>query len=92
MTEKSLDEMFFETKLGKYDVVRNAIELIKVKKDEEGYAHLPQTLLLNKALREILENNMTYEQIEQLKKEKSANKAKQQEAANATAENANAEK
>jgi len=79
MTERSLDELFFETKLGKYDVVRNAIELIKVKKDEEGYAHLPQTLLLNKALREVLENNITYEQVEQLKKEKAAKKAKQQE-------------
>ncbi|WP_413853220.1 hypothetical protein [Candidatus Ruminimicrobium bovinum] len=85
MTEKSLDEMFFETKLGKYDVVRNAIELIKVKKDEEGYAHLPQTLLLNKVLREVLENNMTYEQIEKLRQEKKAKKAKQQEDANATA-------
>lgn len=88
MTEKSLDEMFFETKLGKYDVVRNAIELIKVKKDEEGYAHLPQTLLLNKALREVLENNMTYEQIEKLKQEKKTKKAQAQEAANATAESA----
>jgi hypothetical protein len=70
--EKPLDQVFFESQMGKYDVVKLAIEWIKVKKDEEGYKNLSQTQLLDKAVRDVLTKNTqeVMAEIEDLKKKK----------------------
>lgn len=75
-TEKNVEELFFASGKGKYDVVKLAIEWIKVKKYDEGYKHLSQTELLDKALRDVLAGEATYEKIAEIEKNK---KAKQEE-------------
>lgn len=79
--EKPLDQVFFESQMGKYDVVKLAIEWIKVKKDEEGYKNLSQTQLLDKAVRDVLTKNPQEieAEIEDLKKKKIVKPVKQEE-------------
>ena len=79
--EKPLDQVFFESKIGKYEVVKLAIEWIKVKKDEEGYKNLSQTQLLDKAVRDVLSKTQEeiLAEIEDLKKKKIAKQVKQEE-------------
>jgi len=79
--EKPLDQVFFESQMGKYDVVKLAIEWIKVKKDEEGYKNLSQTQLLDKAVRDVLTKNTkeVMAEIEDLKKKKTVKPVKQEE-------------
>jgi len=79
--EKPLDQVFFESQMGKYDVVKLAIEWIKVKKDEEGYKNLSQTQLLDKAVRDVLTKNTqeVMAEIEDLKKKKIVKPVKQEE-------------
>jgi hypothetical protein len=79
--ERALDEVFFESKMGKYEIVKLAIEWIKVKKDEEGYKNLSQTQLLDKAVRDVLTKNTkeVMAEIEDLKKKKTVKPVKQEE-------------
>lgn len=79
--ERALDEVFFESKMGKYEIVKLAIEWIKVKKDEEGYKHLSQTQLLDKAVRDVLSRKQedTELEIAELKKKKIVKQVKQEE-------------
>jgi len=79
--ERALDEVFFESKMGKYEIVKLAIEWLKVKKDEEGYKNLSQTQLLDKAVRDVLTKNTkeVMAEIEDLKKKKTVKPVKQEE-------------
>lgn len=79
--ERALDEVFFESKMGKYEIVKLAIEWLKVKKDEEGYKNLSQTQLLDKAVRDVLTRNTkeVMAEIEDLKKKKTVKPVKQEE-------------
>lgn len=81
VVERPLDEVFFESKMGKYEIVKLAIEWIKVKKDEEGYKHLSQTQLLDKAVRDVLSQKQedTELEIAELKKKKIVKQVKQEE-------------
>ncbi|MDD3065292.1 MAG: hypothetical protein PHI20_06500 [Endomicrobiaceae bacterium] len=79
--ERALDEVFFESKMGKYEIVKLAIEWLKLKKDEEGYKNLSQTQLLDKAVRDVLTRNTkeVMAEIEDLKKKKIVKTVKQEE-------------
>ena len=79
--ERALDEVFFESKMGKYEIVKLAIEWLKLKKDEEGYKNLSQTQLLDKAVRDVLTRNTkeVMAEIEDLKKKKIVKPVKQEE-------------
>jgi hypothetical protein len=79
--ERALDEVFFESKMGKYEIVKLAIEWLKLKKDEEGYKNLSQTQLLDKAVRDVLTRNTkeVMAEIEDLKKKKTVKPVKQEE-------------
>jgi hypothetical protein len=80
--ERALDEVFFESKMGKYEIVKKlAIEWLKLKKDEEGYKNLSQTQLLDKAVRDVLTRNTkeVMAEIEDLKKKKIVKTVKQEE-------------
>ncbi|MDD5020857.1 MAG: hypothetical protein PHR82_01825 [Endomicrobiaceae bacterium] len=81
VVEKPLDQVFFESKMGKYEIVKLAIEWIKVKKDEEGYKHLSQIQLLDKAVRDVLGKKQqdTESEIAELKKKKIVKQVKQEE-------------
>lgn len=81
VAERALDEVFFESKVGKYEIVKLAIDWIKVKKDEEGYKHLSQTQLLDKAVRDVLSQKKEDIELEiaELKKKKITKQVKQEE-------------
>ena len=70
--EKPTEELFFDSGMGKYEVTKLAIEWIKVKKDEDGYKKLSQPELLDKAVRDVVSGEATYEKIEEIKNKKMA--------------------
>ena len=72
--EKPVEELFFESGMGKYDVTKLAIEWIKVKKNEEEYRKLSQKDLLDRAIRDVVTGVATYKGIEDLKKKKNASR------------------
>ena len=82
--ERPIEEVFFASGKGKYEVTKLAIDWIKVKKDEDEYRKLSQADLLDKAVRDVLSGEATYEKIEEILKRKEAAKAEKQEE-NATA-------
>jgi len=79
--EKNVEELFFESGKGKYEVSKLAIDWIKVKKNEEGYKNLSQTQMLDKALRDVLTGEASYEKIAEIEKKK---KIKQEEQVSAS--------
>ena len=79
--EKNVEELFFNSGKGKYEVTKLAIDWIKVKKNEEGYKNLSQTEMLDKALRDVLSGEATYEKIAEIEKKK---QAKQEEVSSAS--------
>ena len=79
--EKNVEELFFESGKGKYEVSKLAIDWIKIKKNDEGYKNLSQTQMLDKALRDVLTGEATYEKIAEIEKKK---KAKQEEQVSAS--------
>lgn len=70
--EKPTEELFFDSGKGKYEVTKLAIEWIKVKKDDDGYRRLSQPELLDKAVRDVVSGEATYEKIEEIKNKKMA--------------------
>ena len=78
--EKPTEELFFDSGKGKYEVTKLAIEWIKVKKNDDEYRRLSQTELLDRAIREVVSGEATYEKIEEInKKREAAKEAKQEE-------------
>ncbi|MFA7074840.1 MAG: hypothetical protein WC234_06610 [Endomicrobiaceae bacterium] len=76
VSEKPLDQLFFDSKIGKYDIVKLAIEWIRVRKSDEDYRKLSQPQLLDKAIRDVLSGEATYEKIIDIENKKSAKEEK----------------
>jgi len=70
ISEKPLDQVYFDSKIGKYEIVKLAMEWIKAKKNDEDYKKLSQPQLLDKAIREVLDGQATYEKIAEIQKKK----------------------
>ena len=77
--ERPIEELFFASGKGKYEVTKLAIDWIKVKKDEDDYRKLSQAELLDKAVRDVLSGEATYEKIEEINKKREASKEEKQE-------------
>lgn len=76
--EKPIEEMFFASGKGKYEVTKLAIEWIKVVKKDDDYRKLSQPELLDKAIKDVLSGIATYKKIEEIKKKKAAAIEKQE--------------
>lgn len=70
--EKPIEELFFASGKGKYEVTKLAIEWIKAVKKDDDYRKLSQQELLDKAMRDVLSGVATYEKIEEINKKKVA--------------------
>ncbi len=77
--EKPIEEIFFDSGRGKYEVTKLAIEWIKVVKKDDDYRKLSQPELLDKAVRDVLSGVATYEKIAELKKKKNISSTEKQE-------------
>jgi len=66
--QSKLTEKVFKSKMGRYDIVRTALEWIEVNKYNEDYRKLGQAELISKALGDVVENIATPEKIEELRK------------------------
>jgi hypothetical protein len=73
-TNKPLEEKVLESKLGRYDLVKLALDWIEVKKSDEDYRRLTQADLLNKALSDVVDGTATQEKIAELKKKQTKQK------------------
>ncbi|MCL1972838.1 MAG: hypothetical protein FWG57_07640 [Endomicrobia bacterium] len=73
---KPLEQAVFESKMGRYEIVKLALDWIEVKKHEEDYRRLSQAELITKALNEVMDGTATAEKIEELKKKMKAKEAK----------------
>ena len=78
-------EAVFGSKLGRYEMVKLALDWLEVKKYDEDYRKLTQAELISKALDEVVDGTATPEKIEELRKKM---KAKENKAAEAEAEKA----
>jgi len=67
--------------LGRYDIVKTALQWIEVKKYDEDYRKLSQADLITKALDDVASNVATPEAIEELRKKNKEREAKKEEAA-----------
>ncbi len=81
LNEMQLAKEMSESKLGKYDIVKLALDWISVKKQDEDYRHLTQADLIVKALNDVVENVATPEKIEELRKKMKAKENKAAETA-----------
>ncbi len=70
--EKPVEELFFESGRGKYEVTKLAIEWMKVKKGDNEYRRLSQKELLDRAVKDVLSGEASYEKIEEIKKKRNA--------------------
>ena len=52
---KPLEQAVFESKMGRYEIVKFALDWIEVKKHEEDYRKLSQAELITKALNEVID-------------------------------------
>lgn len=68
--EKPIEELFFATGKGKYEVTSRAIEWVNLVKGEEEYKKLSQTELVDRALRDVLTGVATDEKMEEINKKK----------------------
>jgi len=78
-TNKPLEERVLESKLGRYDLVKTALDWIEVKKTDEDYRKLSQADLLNRAVADVVDGVATPEKITEIKKKQQ--KAQQKEEA-----------
>ena len=62
--------------MGRYEIVKLALDWIEVKKHEDDYRRLSQAELITKALNEVMDGTATAEKIEELKKKMKAKEAK----------------
>ncbi|MCL2484701.1 MAG: hypothetical protein FWF00_07500 [Endomicrobia bacterium] len=82
LTDAQLSEAVSVSKLGKYDLVKLALDWIEVKRHEEDYRRLTQAELIKKSLDDVVTGEATAEKIEELRKKIKAreNKAEAEEA------------
>jgi hypothetical protein len=67
-TETQLRSAVSMPRLGRYEVVKLALEWIEVIKRNEGYRKLTQAELINKALNDVTMNIATRKKIDELRK------------------------
>lgn len=80
---KPLEQAVFESKMGRYEIVKLALDWIGVKKHEEDYRKLSQAELITKALNEVMDGTATKEKIEELQKKMKAKEPKSETEAKA---------
>ena len=80
LTENKLAEAVSNSKTGKYEIVKLALEWIEVKKYDEDYRRLTQAELITKALDDILAKVATTEKVEELRKKMKAKENKEEKA------------
>lgn len=85
LSKSQLMEAVFGSKMGRYELVKLALDWIEVKKYDEDYRKLTQAELISKALDDVVEGVATPETIEELRKKM---KAKENKAAETEAEKA----
>ncbi|MDR0820089.1 MAG: hypothetical protein LBN19_00935 [Endomicrobium sp.] len=67
-TETQLGSALSMSRLGRYEIVKLALEWIEVIKQNEGYRELTQTELIDKVLNDVMTNVTTREKIAGLRK------------------------
>jgi hypothetical protein len=67
-TEAQLESAVSMSRLGRYKIVKLALEWIEVIKQNEDYRKLTQTELIVKILNDVMTNVATREKIEELRK------------------------
>jgi len=72
LTQSQLAQAVASSKLGKYELVKLALEWIAANKYNEEYRKLTQTDIITKALNDIMEGIATPEKISELNKKISA--------------------
>ncbi|MDR1245253.1 MAG: hypothetical protein LBJ98_04700 [Endomicrobium sp.] len=68
LTESQLGAAVSSSKLGKYDIVKHAIEWIHLNIQNEEFRKLNQVGIINKALSDIVTDIATPEKMEELRK------------------------
>jgi hypothetical protein len=68
LTERQLEEAISSSKLGRYDMVKHAIEWIHLNIQSEEFRKLDQAGIINKALSDIVTGVATHERMEELRK------------------------
>ncbi|MDR3124854.1 MAG: hypothetical protein LBU10_03130 [Endomicrobium sp.] len=68
LTDSQLREAVAASTLGRYEIVKMALNWMSVNKYNEEFRKLPQTELINKALSDVLTGVATLEKIEELRK------------------------
>ncbi|MDR2811867.1 MAG: hypothetical protein LBB06_02020 [Endomicrobium sp.] len=67
LTESQLEAAISSSKLGRYDIVKHAIEWIHLNTQNEEFRKLDQAGIINKALSDIVTGVATPEKIEELR-------------------------
>jgi hypothetical protein len=73
---KPLEQAVFESKMGRYEIVKLALDWVGVKKHEEDYRKLSQAELITRALNEVMDGTVTADKIEELQKKLKAKEVK----------------
>ncbi|MDR1243681.1 MAG: hypothetical protein LBJ79_00610 [Endomicrobium sp.] len=73
LTDSQLREAVSSSTLGRYEIVKMALNWISVNKYNEEFRKLPQTELINKALSDVVTGVATLEKIEELRKKVKGN-------------------
>ncbi|MDR2067286.1 MAG: hypothetical protein LBP57_05655 [Endomicrobium sp.] len=68
LTDSQLREAISLSSLGRYEIVKMALNWISVNKYNEEFRKLPQAELINKALTDVVTGVATLEKIEELRK------------------------
>ena len=77
LTETQLAEAVANSKRGRYEMVKLALDWIEVKKHDEDYRKLTQAELITKAIDDVVEGVATQEKIEELRKKMKAKENKE---------------
>jgi hypothetical protein len=67
-TETQLESAVSMSRLGRYEIVKLALEWVEVIKQNEDYRKLTQTELIDKVLNDVMTNVATREKIKELRK------------------------
>ncbi|MDR3253386.1 MAG: hypothetical protein LBT07_00255 [Endomicrobium sp.] len=68
LIEMYLDSAISTSQLGRYEIVKLALEWIEIIKHNEDCRKLTQAELINKALTDVVTNVATYEKIKEIQK------------------------
>jgi hypothetical protein len=67
-TKTQLELALSMSRLGRYEIVKLALEWIEIIKQDEDYRKLTQTELIGKVLNDVMTNFVTRKKIEELRK------------------------